>query len=72
MPAVSPNIGLHLTDEDDSRNFIELRLELSGEDEESNMMIIDGEIGSIKQSVVYSSAEPTGQKEGNVWNKILQ
>jgi len=71
MPNVSPNIGLHLTDIDDSRNFIDLRLELSGAEEGSNMMILDKEIGKIKNQIIYSTSEPSNQDTGDIWNEII-
>lgn len=75
MVNVSPNIGLHLTERDENRNFIELRLELSGTGEDSNMMIIDREIGNIKaqrnQYIIYASSMPFDQTVGDIWNEII-
>lgn len=75
MSNVSPNIGLHLTESDERRNYMELRLEISGTDEDSNMMIIDREIGDIKKRrdkhVVYSTLEPVDQVDGDIWNEII-
>lgn len=71
MPKTSPSIGLHLTADEELRNYKEVRLEQSGEDESSNMMIIDKEIGSLKTRVIFSPSEPTGQVKGDTWNEIL-
>lgn len=71
MPKTSPNIGLHLTADAELRNYKEVRLEQSGEGEDSNMMIIDKEIGSLKARVIYSSSQPANQAEGDTWNEIV-
>ncbi len=48
----SPNLGLSLTPASDgAKTFIVFRTELSGDDSDSNMMIIDTEIGKLKISV---------------------
>lgn len=71
MPKTSPNIGLHLTADEELRNYKEVRLEQSGEDESSNMMIIDKEIGGLKTRVIFSSSEPEDQAIGDTWNEII-
>lgn len=75
MPNTSPNIGLHLTQENETRNHIELRMEVSGDGEDSNMMIIDREIGTIKdwkaRHVVSSPSAPESQETGDTWNEII-
>lgn len=75
MPNVSPNINLHLTSENEERNYKEVRLEQSGENAESNMMIIDQEVGNLKnwksKHVIYSPSKPQDQSEGDVWNEII-
>ena len=75
MPNVSPNISLHLTVADETRNYQEVRLEQSGDNQDSNMMIIDKEIGSLKdwksKHVVYSPSEPENQSAGDTWNEII-
>lgn len=46
----SPNIGLTLTAESETeKRFMTFRTELSGEKEDSNMMIIDTEFGVLKE-----------------------
>ena len=48
----SPNIGLELTPRTDtSKKFINYRTEMSGIEEDSNLMIIDGEIKKIHDSI---------------------
>lgn len=75
MPKVSPNINLHLTAAEEERNYKEIRLEQSGEGEDSNMMKIDKEIGGLKQwkdaHIVYSPTEPEVQNQGDIWNEII-
>ena len=45
----SPNIGLNLTpSSDNTKKFKEFRTELAGDGADSNMMIIDTEVGEIK------------------------
>ena len=44
----SPNIGLTLTPQTEStKRFLDFRTELAGDTEDSNMMIIDTEIGAV-------------------------
>lgn len=46
----SPNIGLTLTPASEStKNFVKFRTELAGDSLDSNMMILDTEIGSVKE-----------------------
>ena len=45
----SPNIGLTLTPaSEDTKNFKDFRTELAGDSSDSNMMILDTEIGDVK------------------------
>lgn len=73
----SPNIGLHLVPaSDDTKYFKDWRVEMSGDDETSNMMIIDSEIQGIKSKmsskIIYSETQPANQEnEGDIWNEIL-
>ena len=75
MPNQSPNIGLHLTPDDDPRNYKELRLEISGESEDSNMMILDKEIGALNgwkgRHVINSTSETKDQQSGDTWNEVI-
>ena len=48
----SPNLGLHLTPASNTgKTFLDYRTELSGDQSDSNMMVIDQEIGGIKRSI---------------------
>ncbi len=71
MPKTSPHIGLHLTEDNELRNYKEVRLEQSGENAASNMMIIDKEIGRLKTQIIFSSSTPANQNEGDTWNEII-
>lgn len=73
----SPNLGLHLTPEADvQKKFLQYRVELSGDTDDSNMMILDAAIQSLIdqvkqcQTTVYTwgdlkkgSASSTGEGE---------
>lgn len=55
----SPNIGLTLTPySESSKKFIDFRTELAGDGEDSNMMIIDSEIGILKTQAETISGTP--------------
>lgn len=45
----SPNLGLHLTPETTDENFLDWRLAENGDGEDSNMMILDTEVGAVKE-----------------------
>lgn len=48
----SPNIGLNLTpNSENTKTFIDFRTELAGDEDDSNMMIIDAEIGKISSDI---------------------
>lgn len=48
----SPNLGLNLTSAtDDDVYFLAFRTLLAGDSSDSNMMILDKEIGSIKKDI---------------------
>jgi hypothetical protein len=68
----SPNIGLELTPENTEMNFIDWRLGLSGDDDKSNMMLLDKEIGELKthNEEVDSSGLTWGMlRSGLGWKK---
>lgn len=74
--SLSPNIGLTLTPlSETTKTFQEWRRQLSGDGDGSNMMIIDREIGEIKQKfpemVLWTQTQPAGQSNGGIWNEIL-
>ena len=60
---------------EDTKKFKTWRVEMAGDDSESNMVIIDTEIGKLQDKlgtqVVFSSTQPTGQIEGEIWNEEL-
>jgi hypothetical protein len=35
------------------------------------MVILDAEIGKLQDAVIFSSTEPEGQAEGDIWNQEL-
>lgn len=48
----SPNLGLHLTPETDvQKKFLQYRVELSGDTDDSNMMILDTAIQKLIDQV---------------------
>ena len=55
----SPNIGLTLTPaSEDTKNFKDFRTELAGDSPDSNMMILDTEIGDVKSRCDELDTEP--------------
>jgi len=68
----SPNIGLKLTPKTNTgKKFIDWRTEMSGLEEDSNLMIIDGEIKKIYDSIDEHEASTnihTTPQEKTTWN----
>lgn len=55
----SPNLGLTLTSESESdKKFKDFRKEIAGDGDDSNMMIIDTEVGAIKQQYEELNTKP--------------
>lgn len=54
----SPNLGLNLTPETTDKSFIDWRLEENGEGTESNMMILDTEVGAVKDRQTSIDSTP--------------
>lgn len=76
MSELTPNLGLALTPADDqTKTFKAFRDELAGNGQNSNMMILDTEIGELKArdslAVVFSKTQPQDQEEGDIWNMII-
>lgn len=73
--AESPNLKLHLAERTLDKNFIDWRLEVNGPDPGSNMMILDAEIGALKEwkarHVVCSTTQPDDQATGDIWLELL-
>lgn len=71
----SPNLKLHLTAEATDKSFLTWRTEHSGPDQNSNMMILDRELGALKEwkdrRVIYSATQPQDQSEGDEWIELL-
>jgi hypothetical protein len=65
-------IGLNVTTPaDDTMYFKSFRQAIASEDPESNMVIIDGEIGKLIDRVIFSPTQPAVQLEGDIWNEEL-
>lgn len=45
----SPKLGLHLTPETTDESFVDWRLAENGDAAGSNMMILDAEVGTVKE-----------------------
>ena len=74
--AKTPNINLNITPAaDNQKTFASFRAELAGDGADSNMVILDTEIGGIKSraqnSIIFSPTQPAAQLEGDVWNEEL-
>lgn len=44
----SPKLGLHLVPEKTTENFLDWRLKENGEEDDSNMMILDAAVGAVQ------------------------
>lgn len=54
----SPKLGLNLTPASESlKNFVVFRTELAGDASDSNMMILDTEVGAIKEQCEKISSQ---------------
>lgn len=70
--AKTANIALNITPEsEDTKPFKTWRTEMAGDASDTNMQIIDAEIGKIHNGVIFSPTQPTTQLQGDVWNEIL-
>lgn len=57
--ATSPKLGLTLTPaSEDSKTFLDFRTELSGDQSTSNMMILDTEVGNLKEKCEEYDTHP--------------
>lgn len=55
----SPKLGLALTPASEStKNFIDFRSELAGDSSDSNMMILDTELGRVKERCEEYDTQP--------------
>lgn len=45
----SPKLGLHLIPEKTTENFLDWRLKENGENDGSNMMILDAAVGAVQE-----------------------
>lgn len=45
----TPKLGLHLLPEQTTENFLDWRLKENGDNDESNMMILDAAVGAVQE-----------------------
>lgn len=65
----SPKLNLNLTAEaDGTKTFLDFRKELAGDESTSNMMILDKEVGSLKEKM--AQYESTGLTWGMLKNGL--
>jgi hypothetical protein len=71
--AKTSRINLNITSaSDDTKRFRDFRTELAGDADDSNMVVIDREIGKLQDKVIFSAVQPGNQEDGDVWNEELQ
>jgi hypothetical protein len=65
-------IGLATIDDHDTAfSYMDWIFQMAYDGAESNMGIIDEEIGKLQDRVIFSATQPTGQRAGDVWNQQL-
>lgn len=71
----SPKLGLHLIPEATTGNFLDWRLKENGENDDSNMMILDAAVGDMRDwkdnLIITSESQPENQPINGIWYKVL-
>ena len=65
------NLGIPLIDGTEGMYVVDWAKTINGSTEDSMAVKVDNAIGYLLNREMYAAAQPTNQKEGDVWHEII-